>query len=139
MSIWTTYQSEIDTRLTALGYSKQSDNYNLEDPDASNKFLHKGYSLKAEGIVKDSITDGNAYHTYLIELKISYISNDIAGDNSRDENFEDFDDLLAEINNSSTNFPNFISLESDPTFLDDEISLQTTIGSIKMYYGMRGC
>lgn len=136
MSNWSTYEKEIIDRLDILGYSQQPDNYNIDDPDASNKFNHMGYSIKPIGVQRDSIIANNSYHTYSVELKLSYIN---TNENSLDANFDLFDDLVFELVSGGDNFPNFVSLIEDPTFEDDDISLQTSIGTIKMYYGLRGC
>lgn len=136
MSSWATYETEIKARLTTNGYSEQPDNYDVDDPDASNAKLHKGYSIKVIGIEKTTITGSAAYHTYKVELKISYLN---TLTNTRPTNFGLFDDLLSELVTSGTYFPNFVTLSDDPTFLDDDISSQNSIGTITMWYGLRGC
>lgn len=137
MSEWITYETEIDNRLDELGYSKQPDNYDIDDPDSSNAFIHKGYSLKAMGVMKEYITNSNSTHTYSVELKISFVHNE---ERTRSQNFEEFDDLITELITNGTNFPNFVSLIEDATFEDGkDVSLQNSIGTIKMYYGLRGC
>ena len=135
MSIWSTYDSEIKNSLKSLGYEEQPDNFNIDDPDASNEFIHFGFSIKVLEIDRQSITDGHAYHTYLVELKISYLNAKL----SRSSNLESFDDLCALLINNGAKFPNFVSLSENPTFTDDDISNQTTIGTIRMWYGVRGC
>lgn len=136
MSSWATHETEIKTRLTTLEYSEQPDNYDIDDPDASNAKLHKGYSLKVIELDRETIIGGAAYHTYKVELRISY-TNTLS--NTRATNFGLFDDLLTELVTSGTYFPNFVSLSDNPTFLDDDISSQNSIGTITMWYGLRGC
>jgi len=135
MSNWSTYETEIINRLATLGYTQQPDNYEPDDADASNSYVDKGYSIKPVEVDRESITDGHGYHTYLVELKISFVN----VPNSRSTNFGTFDDLISEFINGGTYFPNFVSLNGNPTFIDDDISLQNSIGTITMWYGMRGC
>jgi len=136
VSSWSTYETEIINRLTTLGYSQQPDNYSVEDADSSIAKMHKGYSLKVIEVERTTITAGSAYHTYKVELKISYINN---ATNTRSTNFGSFDDLLTEMITSGVNFPNIVSISDNPTFLDDDISVQNSIGTITMWYGLRSC
>lgn len=136
MSNWTTYEATIKAGLIHYGFVEQPDNYELDDEDASNAFIHKGFTLKIKEIDNTSITSNRNYYTYLIELKISFRN---TLQNTRSSNFGLFDDFLTVMFGNATYFPEFISIQDNPTFEDSDKSLKTSIGTVKFLYGRRGC
>lgn len=123
MSSWTSIVSTITSGLS--GYTRLPDNM---EAGSNNSTSHrdKGYSLKALQFDERQQTGGRAIGSYLIELKVTYISKNTS---TYDTNIVSFESLLSTIQGLA-HFAGIVSSKFE------DINNKTTLATAQFYFGV---
>jgi hypothetical protein len=131
-----TLHTNLAANMVSLGY-KQLPNLRIvtESPSASDLDLR--FDIKVIGIQGGQVLESGYIGAFLFELRTSYQNLTNTGRVTNSAKF--FETLIPHFFKRDPYFVDFISLQADPTFLDDPgTGYLRTIGTVNFFYGNQG-